>query len=96
VTGLYAHVADFEERRKLGGDYLPLQVERPVTEEVSGLGLVKWQVGVAGGESSQLAQHEITATGHTVECRVYAEDHTAAFRGCRGPRESPVVFALTS
>ena len=33
MTGLYARVADFEERRKLGGDNLPLQVERPVTEE---------------------------------------------------------------
>lgn len=51
-----------------------LQVEHPITEKVTGLDLVKEQLNVANGEKLSFVQDEIVFNGHSIECRLYAED----------------------
>ena len=62
-----------------------LQVEHPVTEEITGLDLVAEQLRIAEGEALGYTQADLEINGHAIECRVYAEDVPAGFLPNPGP-----------
>ncbi|HEY0738604.1 MAG TPA: acetyl-CoA carboxylase biotin carboxylase subunit [Herpetosiphonaceae bacterium] len=61
-----------------------IQVEHTVTEQITGIDLVKWQILVAQGERLPWSQDQVQLRGHAIECRINAEDPTDAFRPSLG------------
>lgn len=61
-----------------------LQVEHPITEAVSGVDIVKWQIRVAAGQPLGFTQKDIQLQGHAIECRINAEDTANNFMPCAG------------
>jgi acetyl-CoA carboxylase biotin carboxylase subunit len=61
-----------------------IQVEHPVTEEITGIDLVRYQIMIAMGEPLRHSQSDIQATGHAIECRINAEDPFDDFRPSPG------------
>jgi 3-methylcrotonyl-CoA carboxylase alpha subunit len=78
-----------------------LQVEHPVTEMITGLDLVEWQLRVAAGEPLPRSQDQITLAGHAFEARIYAEDPERDFLPAIGtlhhlhfPAEAPAGSSM--
>ena len=61
-----------------------IQVEHPITEEVTGVDLVKQQILIALGEPLKISQSDVQFKGHAIECRINAEDPFDEFRPCPG------------
>jgi acetyl-CoA carboxylase biotin carboxylase subunit len=61
-----------------------IQVEHPITEEVTGVDLVRHQIMIAMGEPLRLSEKDMTFRGHAIECRINAEDPFDDFRPCPG------------
>ena len=61
-----------------------IQVEHPVTEMVTGFDLMKWMIKVAAGEKFDFTQDDVKVTGHSIECRINAENPERDFMPCPG------------
>jgi acetyl-CoA carboxylase biotin carboxylase subunit len=61
-----------------------LQVEHPVTEAITGLDIVEWQIRVAAGEELDFTQADLSIDGHAIECRIYAENPNKMFMPAPG------------
>ncbi|MEM8794524.1 MAG: acetyl/propionyl/methylcrotonyl-CoA carboxylase subunit alpha [Pseudomonadota bacterium] len=87
-AGTIEFIADGSELRPDGFWFMEmntrLQVEHPVTEEITGVDLVEWQLRVASGEPVPLLQDDITFSGHAFEARLYAEDPANDFLPATG------------
>jgi len=89
-AGTIEFIADASEGLRADGIWFMemntrLQVEHPVTEEITGVDLVEWQLRVASGEPLPLRQEDLSINGWAMEARLYAEDPAKGFLPSTGP-----------
>lgn len=61
-----------------------IQVEHPITEAVTGIDLVQWQIRIAAGEKLTIDQRDVSWNGHSIECRITAQDPNRGFAPAAG------------
>jgi acetyl-CoA carboxylase, biotin carboxylase subunit len=83
-AGTCEFLVDHEEKFYFMEVNARIQVEHPVTELVTGIDLVQWQLRIAAGESLKIKQEDVRQSGHAIECRINAESVEDNFRPCPG------------
>jgi acetyl-CoA carboxylase biotin carboxylase subunit len=73
-----------------------IQVEHPITEEVTGIDLVRMQILIASGEQLKMSQSDVQFKGHAIECRINAEDPFDEFRPSPGRIEMFTNLAVAA
>ena len=74
LTGTVEFIMDEDESFYFMEMNTRLQVEHPITELITGVDLVEWQIRVAAGQPLPVTQSDIKCTGHAFEARIYAEN----------------------
>jgi acetyl-CoA carboxylase biotin carboxylase subunit len=83
-AGTVEYIVDQQKNYYLLEVNARVQVEHPVTEQVTGVDIVKTQIRVAAGEKLPFTQKDIKLNGHAIECRINAEDPARNFAPCPG------------
>ena len=83
-VGTFEFLVDPEERFYFIEANTRIQVEHPVTEMVTGIDIIQWQIRVAAGEPLPFSQGDIQMMGHAIECRINAENPLTGFTPAAG------------
>lgn len=90
-VGTIEYLYDIDEKFYFMEMNTRIQVEHPVTEMVCGIDLVKEQIKVAAGEELKIKQEDVNILGHSIECRINAEDPDKNFAPCPGTIEGYIA-----
>ncbi|MEX2315392.1 MAG: carbamoyl phosphate synthase, partial [Thermomicrobiales bacterium] len=83
-VGTFEFLVDADEHFYFIEANTRVQVEHPVTEAITGIDIIVWQIRVAAGEQLPFSQGEIKSNGHAIECRINAENASSGFSPSTG------------